>query len=114
METVKNRAESDKLLPTETDFDVLEDNRITHIASLYEEFEKARLEKNSERKNNAMEAHFASVDKWYEDTKNANQEKQKAALIKGYVKVNRILEHGLAKDGINDMDIQESDSEGVN
>ena len=45
MEALKQSAEEDKCRPTATGYDLLEDNEYSAITSLYQEFERARLEK---------------------------------------------------------------------
>ena len=63
--------------------------------------------------NSSMEALFIGMDNWYEEAKNATKASHKAALINAYGRVIKVFTEGLAKKGIRDLEIKESDSEGT-
>ena len=113
IENLKKRAQEDKTRETATGYEVLEDNEHSQIASLYQEFEKARLAKNTKKMNSAMAAFFDGMDIWFNEAKKASNENHKAALIKAYKNVIITLEEGLAKEGISDLEIKENDSDGT-
>ncbi len=113
MEKLKKDAEADKNRPTATDFDLLEDKECFAIVSHHQEFEKARLKRNIEKKNGAMTALFLDIDNWFEETINASLQSHKAALIKTYDRIIRFYVEGLVKEGIHDMELQASDSHGT-
>ena len=113
MEKLKRGAEADKTGHSAKGFERHEDNEYSALSSLYQEFEKARLEKNSERMKSAMAALFVAMDNWFEEAKTATQERHKTALMNAYKMIINGYTEGLAKEGIHDMEIQKSDSEGT-
>ena len=113
IENLKKRAQEDKTRETATGYEVLEDNEHSQIASLYQEFEKARLAKNTKKMNSAMAAFFDGMDIWFNEAKKASKENHKAALINAYKNVITTLEEGLAKEGSSDLEIKENYSDGT-